>query len=32
MKVGEVIRNARTRAKLSQAALADRAKTSQPAV
>jgi len=32
MNVGELIRDARTRAKLSQAALADRAKTSQPAI
>ena len=32
MKVGGLIRDARTRAKLSQAALADRAKTSQPAI
>jgi predicted nucleotidyltransferase/DNA-binding XRE family transcriptional regulator len=32
MNVGELIRDARTRAELSQAALADRAKTSQPAI
>ena len=32
MNVGGLIRDARTRAKLSQAALADRAKTSQPAI
>jgi uncharacterized protein len=32
MNVGELIRDARTRAKLSQVALADRAKTSQPAI
>jgi predicted nucleotidyltransferase/DNA-binding XRE family transcriptional regulator len=32
MNVGELIRDARARAKLSQAALADRAKTSQPAI
>lgn len=32
MNVGELIRDARTRAKLSQAALAERAKTSQPAI
>jgi predicted nucleotidyltransferase/DNA-binding XRE family transcriptional regulator len=32
MKVGDLIRDARLRAKLSQAALADRAETSQPAI
>src|SRR5882672_10345569 len=32
MNVGELIRDARTRAKLSQAALAERARTSQPAI
>src|SRR4029077_20608560 len=32
MNAGQLIRNARTRAKLSQAALADRAKTSQQAI
>ena len=32
MKAGELIRDARTRAKLSQVALAGRAKTSQPAI
>jgi predicted nucleotidyltransferase/DNA-binding XRE family transcriptional regulator len=32
MNVGELIRDARTKAKLSQVALADRAKTSQPAI
>ena len=32
MNVGSLIRNARTRAKLSQTALAGRAKTSQPAI
>lgn len=32
MNVGELIRDARTRAKLSQAGLAERAKTSQPAI
>ncbi len=32
MNVGELIRDARARARLSQAALADRAKTSQPAI
>ena len=32
MNVGELIRDARTRARLSQAALAVRAKTSQPAI
>jgi predicted nucleotidyltransferase/DNA-binding XRE family transcriptional regulator len=32
MNVGALIRDARTRAKLSQATLADRAKTSQPAI
>ena len=32
MNVGELIRDARNRAKLSQAALAERAKTSQPAI
>lgn len=32
MHVGELIRDARVRAKLSQAALAERAKTSQPAI
>ena len=32
MTVGELIRDARTRAKLSQVALAGRAKTSQPAI
>ncbi len=32
MNVGELIRDARSRARLSQAALAERAKTSQPAI